>query len=136
MTAPTDSQSAGFYNNAAQLVDQYDGGASAAREGAARNVNDINNSGNEFLGSSTPDYVADKVRQSRLFSNNMDLGKSLADAKQNEIAYKNSAYMSLGGATAPQLVQSGSTGTGSGTFTPGALDTVGKAAQIASIAGT
>ena len=125
-----------YYKNAEQLIGGYDGGASAVREGFARNVNDINESGNEFTGANTSDYVRGKVRDSRLFRNNMDLGRGLADAKQNEIGYKNNAYMSLGGATAPQLVQSGSSGTGSGTLTPGFLDTIGKAANIGATVGS
>lgn len=101
-----------YFKSAEQLIGGYDGGASAVRESHARNINDINESGNEFFGANTPDYVRDKVRQSRLFRNNLELGRGLAGAKQDEIAYKNAGYMSLGGATAPQLVQTGGTSTG------------------------
>lgn len=121
-----------YYKNAEQLIDGYDGGASGVREGAARNVNDIKNSGNEFFGAQTPDYARDATRESRLFRNNSDLGRGLSDATQNANAYKTSAYMGLGAATAPQLVQTGSTGTAnqSGTGTPGALSTLGKGMGI------
>lgn len=84
-----------------------------------RNRNDIADSGNDFFGSSTPDYARDKIRESRLFKNNLELGRNLANAKQDEIQYKNAGYMSLGGATAPQLVQTG--GTVNSTQTPSAL---------------
>lgn len=97
------------YETAKTLIDAYDGGASGARESAARNVNAINEGGNEFFGSNTNPAVRDRIRQARLFRNNMDLGRNLMDAKNNEIAYKNAGYMSLGGATAPQLVQTGGT---------------------------
>lgn len=79
------------------------------REAYARNIGSINESGNELFGEDTTPEVRDRVRQARLFRNNMDLGRNLMDAKQNEIGYKNSAFMSLGGATAPQLVQTGGT---------------------------
>jgi hypothetical protein len=89
-----------YLKSAEQYIAGYDGGEGAVREGYARNVNDINESGNDFLGANTPDYVRDRIKQSRLFRNNMDLARGLSDANQNATAYKNSAYMSLGGATA------------------------------------
>jgi hypothetical protein len=111
-----------YYKTAEGLIEGYDGGASASREAYGRNINQINESGNEFLGSNTPDEVRSKVRDSRLFKNNLNLGAALGENKQNEIAYKNNAYMSLGGATAPQLVQTGgNTNTqqwGSGLYSP------------------
>ena len=118
-----------YYETAKGLIEGYDGGAAGVREGYSRNINDINESGNSFMGAKTPDYVRDKVKQSRLFRNNMDLGRGLSDAKQNEVAYKNSAYMSLGGATAPQLVQSGSSGSGSQTQAP--IQTISQIGQLA-----
>lgn len=117
-----------YFQTAEKYISGYDGGASGVREGAARNINDINESGNEFLGANTPAYVRDSVKSSRLFRNNMDLGRGLADAKQNEMAYKNSAYMSLGGATAPTLVQSGSSGSGTQSAAP--IDNIMKIASI------
>lgn len=98
-----------------QLLEGYDGGAGQIREGHARNINDIKESGNEFFGASTPDYVRDKVRDSRLFRNNTELGRNLAGAKTDEIQTKNQGYMSLGGMTMPQLVQTGSSGQGTQT---------------------
>lgn len=109
-----------YFDAAAKMIDGYDGGASGVREGAMRNVNAINEAaaGNSFYGGNTSPELRDKIKESRLFRNNMDLGRGLAEAKQNEIGYKNSAFMSLGGATAPQLVQTGGnmTGTQSGGF--------------------
>lgn len=116
-----------YFHQAEALIDAYDGGAAGIREGAARNVNTINESGNEIFGSNTPAEARDKIRQSRLFRNNIDLGTNLANAKQNEIAYKNAGYMSLGGATAPQLVQTG--GTANTTQSGGVL--AGMAQQLA-----
>ena len=107
-----------YYKLSEKLIDGYDGGAGAVREGYARNINDIKESGNEFLGANTPAYVRDKMKQSRLFRNNMDLGRGLADAKQNEVGYKTGAYMSLGGATAPTLVQTGGTMQGTQSRSP------------------
>lgn len=111
-----------YFHAAEQLIAGYDGGASAVREAWAKNRNDITESGNEFLGANTTDEVRSKVRDSRLFRNNMDLGRNLLEAKNNEIQYKNAGYMSLGGATAPQLVQTGGTTNsaqwGSGLYSP------------------
>jgi len=98
-----------YFKSAEDLISGYDGGAAQAREGAMRNENLINEGGNNFFGPNQSAEVTDKIRSSRLFSNNLELGRNLADAKQNELTYKNSGYMSLGGATAPQLVQTGGT---------------------------
>lgn len=94
-----------YYRAAEEAIGAYDGGAAGVREGYARNVNDINESGNSVFGANTPVEVQDKIRQSRLFRNNIDLGTNLSNANQNAAAYKTGAYMSLGGATAPPLVQ-------------------------------
>jgi hypothetical protein len=118
-----------YFKTAEKFIEGYDGGAGAVREGYARNVNDINESGNQFLGANTPDYVRDRIKQSRLFRNNLDLARGLSDANQNATAYKNSAYMSLGGATAPQLVQTG--GTSNSTFRD---NPVNQAIQIGGLA--
>lgn len=112
------------YQAAEGVIGGYDGGAAALREGAARNANAISEAGNDFYGATTPDYVRDKVKESRLFKNNLDLGRGLADAKQNEIGFKNNAYMALGHATAPELVQLGSTEDSSGTGTRGLMDSI------------
>ncbi len=79
------------------------------RESHARNINAINEADNGIFGEDTTPEVRDKVKAARLFRNNMDLGRNLTEAKQNEIGFKNAGYMSLGGATAPQLVQTGGT---------------------------
>lgn len=98
-----------YYDAAEQMIGGYDGGASGVRESHARNINAINEAsqGNQFYGGNTSPELKDQQRESRLFRNNLELGRGLSEAKQNEIGYKNSAYMSLGGATAPQLVQTG-----------------------------
>lgn len=98
-----------YFKTAEGLIAGYDGGQGNVREAHARNIGAINESGNELFGSDTSPEVRDRVRQERLFRNNQDLGRNLMEAKQNEIGFKNSAYMSLGGATAPQLVQTGGT---------------------------
>lgn len=105
MQAPTNPH----FAQAEALIDGYDGGAAGIREGHARNINTINESGNDVFGANQSPEMRDRVKAARLFRNNTDLGRNLADAKQNEIAYKNAGYMSLGGATAPQLVQTGGT---------------------------
>lgn len=101
-----------YLDAAEQYIAGYDGGASGFRESHARNTNAINEAsqGRQFFGGNTSPELRDQVRESRLFRNNNELGRNLAGAKQDEIAYKNQAYMGLGGATAPQLVQTGSTG--------------------------
>lgn len=100
-----------YFDAAEQLIAGYDGGASGVREAHARNENAIKESsqGNQFYGGNTSAELKDKVRESRIFRNHLELGRGLSDAKQNEIGYKNSAYMTLGGATAPNLVQTGGT---------------------------
>ena len=100
-----------YFDAAEQMIGGYDGGASGVREAHARNTNAIkeSSSGNQFYGGNTSAELKDNQRDSRLFRNNLELGRGLSEAKQNEIGYKNSAYMSLGGATAPQLVQTGGT---------------------------
>lgn len=113
-----------YHTAAEEFISGYDGGASGVREAFARNANAITESaqGNQFYGGNTSPELKDKVRESRMFRNNLELGRGLSEAKQNEIAYKNSAYMSLGGATAPQLVQTGGTQNnqswGSGLYSP------------------
>lgn len=116
MTPPSNAN----YDTAKQYIEGYDGGAGSIREGYARNINAIKESaqGNQFYGGNTSPELKDKMRDSRLFRNNLELGRGLADAKQNEIAYKNQAYMGLGSATAPQLVQSGGVNTQTGFFAP------------------
>lgn len=96
-----------YFDKAKELIEGYDGGASNVREAHARNINAIEESGNSVYGADTTPQEADRIKASRLFRNNMDLGRGLSDSTQNAIGYKNAAYMSLGGATAPQLVQSG-----------------------------
>lgn len=98
-----------YYEQSKQLIDGYDGGAGDIQRNYGRLINQINESGNEFAGPNTSPEVADKVRKGRLFRATTDKGEALAGAKQNEIAYKNSGYMALGGATAPNLVQTGGT---------------------------
>lgn len=117
-----------YLEQSKQLLESYDGGAGQIREGFMRNRNDINESGNEFYGASTPDYVRDKVRDNRMFRNNIELGRGLASAKQSEIEGKNAGYMSLGGMTAPQLVQTGSSGSGTQTQAP--IQTISQGMQI------
>lgn len=97
------------YQSALKLIDNYDGGAAGFREARGRNEREIKESGNDFFGANTPAYARDKIQQSRMFRNNADFGRNMAEAKQNEIGYKTSAYTSLGGATAPNLVQTGGT---------------------------
>lgn len=116
-----------FFTKAAGLVDNYDGGAGAAREAYGRNINDINESGNSFLGAgNTPAYVSDRIRETRMFRNNMDLGRNLNAANQNASQAKQQGYMQLGAATAPDLVQTGGTtqGTASGTQTGSAIQAI------------
>src|SRR4051812_17921291 len=100
-----------YFDKAKELIEGYDGGASNVREAHARNVNAIEESGNSIYGAETTPQEADRIKASRMFRNNADLGRGLSDATQNAIGYKNAGYMSLGGATAPQLVQSGGTST-------------------------
>lgn len=124
-----------YYKNAEGLLSGYDGGAAQAREAYGRNVNDISGADNNIWGAETPAYARDKVRDSRLFRNTLDLGKNLMQAKQDEIGFKNQGYMQLGAATAPDLVQTGSTGTSSGTSsgtsTDSPINSAGKIMQIA-----
>ncbi len=74
-------------------------------------TNQINESGNEFFGANGSQELRDKVRQNRLFSATMNKGRDLSSATQAENNLKTGNYMSLGAATAPQLVQTGGTGT-------------------------
>lgn len=115
-----------YFKSAEALIGEYDGGAAGVREAHGRNKQEIKEAGNDLFGSSTPNYVRERVMQSRMFRNNADLGRGLSEAKQNEVAYKNSAYMSLGGATAPQLVQTGGT-SNSVQQGPGAFSQLGSA---------
>lgn len=122
-----------YLTKAAGLVDNYDGGAGAIREGAARNVNQINESGNSFLGAGkTPAYAADKIRENRLFNNNLEMARGLAGANQNASQVKQQGYMNLGAATDPNFVQTGSTTTGSssGSMTASPLTAIGQIGGI------
>lgn len=122
-----------YLTKAAGLVDNYDGGAGAIREGAARNVNQINESGNSFLGAGkTPAYAADKMRDNRLFNNNLEMARGLAGASQNAAQTKQQGYMGLGQATQADLVQTGSssTGTSAGTATASPLSAIGQGVGI------
>lgn len=110
-----------YYKAAEAQIGEYDGGASQIISDRGRAANEIRNSGNEFLGSSTNDEVRQKTMDNRIFRNTVDKGKDLQAAGQNAAAYKNSAYMSLGGATAPQLVQTGGTQNSTATQSGGVL---------------
>lgn len=116
MQPPTDGKSAQYTDAAAQLLGDYDGGASKVREGYARNINQINEAASSpsFYGGNTSPELMDMQRQSRLFRNNLELGRGLADAKTNEVQGKNAGYMGLAGMTAPQLVQTGGNSVGVG----------------------
>lgn len=74
-----------------------------------QNENIINESGNEFFGDNTPAGLRESSRESRLFQNNIQKGAAINQAKQAENNAKIGGYMSLGGATAPNFVQSGGT---------------------------
>jgi hypothetical protein len=127
-----------FFTKAAGFVENYDGGAGAAREAYGRNINDINESGNSFLGAGkTPAYMSDRIRETRMFRNNMDLGRNLNAANQNASQAKQQGFMQLGAATARDLVQTGSTGSSesSGTQTDSPINTGLKVAKLATMFG-
>ena len=69
--------------------------------------NQINESGNEMFGANTSPEVAGKVRDGRMFRAMTDYGENMSGAKQRESMDRMSGKMSLGGATAPTLVNSG-----------------------------
>lgn len=98
---------------------------------------EIKESGNELFGANTSPEVREKTMQSRLFRNKTEKGKALSVAKGQETIAKNNAYMGLGQATAPQLVQTGGTSvqkqSGVGTWL---APIIGGAAQVGSAAVT
>jgi hypothetical protein len=129
-----------YYQAAEGILSGFDGGAAQAREAHARNINTINESGNSIFGYNTPDYARDQIKQSGLFRNNLQLGRNLMDAKTNEMEQKFGGSMQLGAATDPDLVQTGSTmsgtttsnttSSGEGTFRDSPLNSIGKGFKI------
>lgn len=105
---PTDTASAKYYDNVAKLAEGVDYTTDVIN-GFGQAENEIKESGNSIFGADTSAELRDKVMSNRLFRNRIEKGQALANAKQNEMAAKNTMYMTLGQATAPQLVQTGGT---------------------------
>lgn len=73
--------------------------------------NAVRESGNDFYGSDTPAGLAESIRNTQLFKLKTDKGTALNRARSEENQARIGGHMALGGATAPQLVQSGGTNT-------------------------
>lgn len=112
-------------------VDKYENSlknldlTSPVHQGYGRAENLIRESGNDIFGANTSPEMAQKVRENRLFRNQIDKGVALSNAVAQENNIRSGGYMTLADATRPQLVQTGGTSTMTQPFDWGGLASAG-----------
>ncbi len=126
-----------YYEAASKDLDNIDL-TSGVIQNYGQAANALKESGNEMFGANTSPEMREKVMNSRMFSLNLDKGRDLSNAKQNEINTKFAGKMSLGGATAPISYNPGGTMTQKTPFDWGGLLTagLGAAGQVGAAAMT